>query len=105
MVAGAVQAGYAAWRAAPALTALAAKSSQLSEIALKREVQRVYREGGLYVPMEDVILSPQAGDAVASPVSSRGVSGKVLRVWISMPFRIPWAGTFVYMWPRSYPLR
>ena len=102
-VVGAAQAGYATWRAGPGLVDLAAKSSQMPEITLKREVQKVFREGGLYVPLEDVILSTQASDPARG--TQQGRPGKVLRVWVSVPFRIPWVGTFVYMWPRVYLLR
>lgn len=102
-VSGAAEARYAAWKAGPSLEYLAAKSSQLPEITIKREVQKAFREGGLYVPLEDVILSAQTSDPTRA--AAQGVSGKALRVWVSIPFRVPWVGTFVYMWPRSYPLR
>ena len=61
------------------------KMLRLDEISLKRAVQAAFRAGGLYVPLEDVIL----GNRKAT-------------VWLAVPFRIPWAGTFVYGLSREF---
>jgi len=61
------------------------KRIHLDEISMKRAVQAAFREGGLYVPLEDVIL----GNRKAT-------------VWLAVPFRIPWAGTFVYGLSREF---
>ncbi len=57
----------------------------MDEISFKRAVQAAFREGGLYVPLEDVILSHRKAT-----------------VWLAVPIRIPWAGTFVYGHSREF---
>lgn len=58
------------------------------ELAVKRSIQAAYRQGGLYVPLEDVILDHQGRASV----------------WLAVPFRIPWAGTFVNGISREFNL-
>jgi hypothetical protein len=55
-------------------------------LAVKRSVQAAFRQGGLYVPLEDVILNDRGGASV----------------WLAVPFRVPWAGTFVYGISREF---
>ncbi len=58
----------------------------IDDLAVKRSVQAAFREGGLYVPLEDVILKDR---------------GQV-SVWLPVPFRVPWAGSFVYGMSREF---
>ena len=97
--AGAVQAAYAAWSADPELKELSLKAAQVDEITLKRSVQKAYRDSGLYVPLEDVILTHRIN---RSPQGSPENRQKSFEVLVALPFRVPWAGTFVYTWSRKY---
>ena len=98
--AGAAQATFAVWKADPVLKVLAQKASQVDEITLKRLVQKAYRDNGLYVPTEDVILTHRIRSLAQGDPEQRS-----FKVWIPLPIRVPWAGTFVYMWSRNYILR
>lgn|GEM_PF-2203063 len=61
-----------------------ARLTGVDDLAVKRSVQAAFRQGGLYVPLEDVILKDR---------------GQV-SVWLPVPFRVPWVGSFVYgMYP------
>ncbi len=81
-------AGRVFWASRVAREAIARdqnKLVKLDEVNLKRAVQAAFREGGLYVPLEDVILT-----------------GRKASVWLAVPFRMPWAGTYVYGISREY---
>jgi len=81
-------AGRVVWASKVAQEAIARdrqKMLQMDEVSLKRTVQAAFREGGLYVPLEDVILTKRKAT-----------------VWLAVPFRIPWAGTFVYGLSREF---
>ena len=101
-----VGAGRVFWAAHVAGEILAAEPStlgQLDEISLKRAVQSAYRSGGLYVPMEDVILSsPTKPDDANHSANQRVVGRRNASVWLAVPFRVPWIGTFVYGISREY---
>lgn len=103
-------AGRVFWAAHVAGEILATEPSalaQLDEISLKRAVQSAYRSGGLYVPMEDVILSSptkpdDANHSANHSANQRVVGRRNASVWLAVPFRIPWIGTFVYGISREY---
>ena len=58
-----------------------ARLTGVDDLAVKRSVQAAFRQGGLYVPLEDVNLKDR---------------GQV-SVWLPVPFRVPWVGSFVFV--------
>lgn len=69
----------------------------LGDLELKRAVQQAFRTGGLFIPLEDVILSEPGALS-----GSTGRQQRVATVWIPVQFKVPWFGSFVYGFSREF---
>lgn len=69
----------------------------LDDIEMKRSVQQAFRAGGLFIPLEDVILSQPVDAGSSDTLQQRNA-----RVWIPVHFKVPWLGSFVYGFSREF---
>lgn len=68
--------------------------------SVKRQIQRHYREYGIYVPLEDIYFSSEAKESNArlSFLMQKACGRATLYVWIPLRLRLPLEGEKVFDW-------
>jgi hypothetical protein len=105
--------GAAVWTVLPALSAVKAVGSfpslnykdvdirdEKKFHELRRTIQKHFRDGGLYIPLEDIVAGIRAPDAPKKTaiIMQKACGRGKIHVWIPLQFRLPLIGSKVVDW-------